>query len=135
MKATKYFFLVALMAVAILLSAGVQPAQAQTAKSKGSEEVTITTSALCGMCKTRLETAIYNTKGVKAVNLDLDSKALTVKYNPKKVSADKLRTVVSNTGYRADDVPANEIAFNKLPNCCKSAGACSKTESSCGDKH
>ncbi len=94
-----------------------------------SETVKIMTSAVCDMCKERIEKAVYNTKGVKAVTLDVDTKIATVKFNPKKVSADDLKAVISNAGYRADDVPANETAFNKLPRCCRTEGACTKNES------
>ncbi len=45
----------------------------------------------------------------------------------------RIKTVISNAGYRADDVPANEIAFKKLPGCCQTEGACSKTETT--NKH
>ncbi len=98
-----------------------------------SETVEILTSAVCDMCKERIEKAVYNTKGVKAVTLDVDSKIATVKFNPKKVSADDIKVVISEAGYRADDVPANETAFNKLPGCCRTEGACTKNESN--NKH
>ncbi len=94
-----------------------------------SETIKILTSAVCEMCKERIEKAVYNTKGVKSVVLDEETKIATVKFNPKKVSADVIKTVISNAGYRADDVPANETAFNKLPGCCRTEGACTKNES------
>ncbi|QQS28421.1 MAG: heavy-metal-associated domain-containing protein [Sphingobacteriales bacterium] len=120
-------------ALAIVLIAGFIVNQPPVQAGGKSETVEILTSAICDMCEERIEKAVYNTKGVKAVNLDLDTKIATVKFNPKKVSADEIRTVISNAGYRADELPANETAYNKLPGCCKAPGACSKSESN--NKH
>ena len=33
---------------------------------------------------------------------------------------ENIRTIISNLGYNADDVMANENAHNALPNCCQS---------------
>jgi hypothetical protein len=60
------------------------------------------------------------TKGVTAVNLDVESQVLTVTFKTKKNSVDNIRKIISNLGYNADDVKANESAHNALPNCCQS---------------
>ena len=60
------------------------------------------------------------TKGVTAVNLDIESQVLTVTFKTKKNSVENIRTIISNLGYNADDVMANESAHNALPNCCQS---------------
>jgi len=86
------------------------------------ETVQIKTSAECiaNCCKDRIEEEMQFTKGVTAVNLDVESQVLTVTFKTKKNSVENIRTIISNLGYNADDVMANESAHNDLPNCCQS---------------
>ena len=51
--------------------------------------------------------------------LDLDTKIITVSYNPDKVNVEKIKTSISKAGYSADEVKADKKAYNKLPSCCK----------------
>ena len=44
---------------------------------------------------------------------------ITVIYNAKKTTPEKIRTVISKTGFDADGVKADEKAQGKLDNCCK----------------
>ena len=88
--------------------------------------VKIKTSANCEMCKARLEKNVAFVKGVKDVNLDLADKVMTVSYNPKKVSVDKIKKAITDTGYDADELQKNETSHSKLPSCCqKKTGASS----------
>lgn len=83
------------------------------------EETTIKTSAQCGMCKVRIEKAVKKVKGVTSVDLDVKTKLVKVSYIKEKTSAEKIREAISNTGYDADEVKANEKAYEKLHGCCK----------------
>lgn len=87
--------------------------------SKKTQEIKITTSAQCGQCKTRIETALAYEKGVVKSKLDVDSKILTVIYKPEKTTPDKIRKAVAAVGYDADEIPADEQAYKNLPPCCK----------------
>ena len=49
-------------------------------------------------------------------------KKVTVGYNPKKISLDEIRKIISETGYDADDLKANPKSVEKLPACCKPGG-------------
>ena len=89
------------------------------AQSKSTETIIIMTSAVCGQCKTRIEEGMAFEKGVKDVTLDVESKKVTITYNTKKTSAEDLRKAISKLGYDADEVPADVVAYNKLPACCK----------------
>ncbi len=82
-------------------------------------EVKIKTSAVCKMCKKTIETALSYEKGVKASNLDVNSKVVTIAYNPKKTNPEQLRKAIAKTGYDADSVPAEAKAYNQLEDCCK----------------
>ena len=86
------------------------------------ETVVIQTSAECGECKERIEGALNYTKGVKFAELDLNSRKLTVKYKTDVISLEELKKQISALGYRADEVPADSVALEKLPACCKPNG-------------
>ncbi|GAB3989974.1 hypothetical protein GCM10028807_16130 [Spirosoma daeguense] len=87
------------------------------------KEVKIKTSAICGMCKARIERNLGFEKGVKEATLDVKSKVVTIKYNPAKTDVTKLKANISKTGYDADEVVADEVGYNKLPSCCKKGGS------------
>jgi len=88
-------------------------------KAEDDKEVKIKTTAVCEMCKARIERTLGLSKGVKESNLDLKDKVVTVKYNPNKTTPEAIRATIINTGYDADDLLANQKAHDKLPNCCK----------------
>jgi cation transport ATPase len=92
---------------------------AKSQEQKKEETVSITTSAVCSMCKDRIESEMAFEKGVKAVNLDLKTKVVTITYKTSKTDPDKLRTAITKIGYDADDKTANQEAYEKLPACCK----------------
>jgi mercuric ion binding protein len=90
----------------------------QEKKSK-TAEIEIQTSAVCGMCKERIEHDLAYAKGVKYVELDSETKVVMVEYNTSRTDPDKIRTAISEIGYDADGVQANQEAHDKLPACCQ----------------
>ncbi|RZK23649.1 MAG: copper chaperone [Hymenobacter sp.] len=120
MKAFAFSLLTLLSASGFAAQAQTAPvAAAATAKTKGSEQMQFKTSAVCDMCKARLEKSLAYEKGVQAAHLDVPSKVLTVTYNPAKTTPTALRTAVQKTGYDADDATADARAYERLPDCCK----------------
>jgi periplasmic mercuric ion binding protein len=115
MKSIK-FLLKATLAVMIFISV-TMTAKAQEQKKE--ETITIKTSAVCNMCKERIESAMAFEKGVKEVSLNVKTKVLTVTYKTSKTDPEKLRTAVTKIGYDADDKTADAEAYEKLPACCK----------------
>lgn len=91
---------------------------AQNTKN-GTEVIKIKTSAVCGMCKDKIESGLAFEKGVKDVSLDSETKIVSVTYKTAKTSPEKIRLAISKLGYDADEVPANVKAYEKLPSCCK----------------
>ena len=87
------------------------------------DEVKILTSAVCGMCKDLIEQNIAFETGVKDVVLDLDTKIVTIKYKTAKTNPEKLKLALSKLGYDADNVTADNVAYEKLPPCCKKGNA------------
>jgi copper chaperone CopZ len=89
------------------------------AKSNDDKVVKVKTSAICDMCKERLEKNVGLSKGVKEATLDLDTKVMTVTYNAKKTDAEAIKAVITKTGYDADGQEADQKAHDKLPKCCR----------------
>jgi copper chaperone CopZ len=113
MKKIVLMTLMSIVAVLVINTANAQE------KKKNYEEVQIQTTAVCGMCEERIEGNIAYEKGVKKVELDNDTKIVTIGYDPRKTDPEKLRTAISKIGYDADDVPADKEAHDKLPACCQ----------------
>ena len=90
-----------------------------SAEDKKTTELKIKTSAVCGQCKDRIEQGMAYEKGIKDVVLDVDTKIATVRYNPSKTTPTDIRNAISKLGYDADTIPANQLAYDKLPPCCK----------------
>ena len=111
-------FMKTLIAVAFALFT-FSTTNAQTAPPKGTETVKFKTSAVCDMCKTRLEKSLAYEKGVQSATLDVPSKILIVSYRTDKTTPVALRAAVQKTGYDADDLIAEPKAYNRLPECCK----------------
>lgn len=79
----------------------------------------VQTSAVCKMCKERLEHDMAFEKGVKAVNLNMEDKVLTVVYRNDKTTEEELKKAITEIGYDADDMLADQKAHDKLPACCQ----------------
>ncbi len=94
-------------------------AQQQDSSKTGIQTITIKTSAVCDMCKETLEKAMAYEKGVKTSTLNVDTKILTVTYDPKKTSPEKIKLAVTKVGYDADEMPADAKAYDNLDGCCK----------------
>jgi len=107
------------MAVVMLLITVGMNAQTQAKPA----EVKIKTSAICGMCKKTIEKALSKEAGVQKSTLDVNSKVVTVQYDPKTTSPEKIRTAISKAGYDADDVKADPKAYKNLDECCKKENA------------
>jgi len=103
---------------AFILLISVNAGVAQTAAA----EVKIKTSAICEMCKERIEKGVSKEKGVIKSDVDVDTKYITVKYDPSKTNPAKIREAIATTGYDADSVAAKPAAYKKLPHCCQKGG-------------
>ncbi len=108
---------VSALVLGLILGALVFPGIANAQET--AKEIKIKTSAQCEMCKDRIEKALKKADGVISSDLDLETKEVTVKYKEAETSPEAIRKVITKVGYDADDQPANEKAYNKLPKCCK----------------
>lgn len=87
---------------------------AQTDKS----EIAIKSSVVCEMCTKKVEKALAF-KGVEKSSIDLNTKIITVAYDPQQTSPEKIRSAISKAGYDADEVKADPKAYKRLNKCCK----------------
>jgi copper chaperone CopZ len=101
-----------------LLIAGL--AMDSVAQVKPVEKARIKTpNALCEACKTRIETYLHRYDGITLVNVNFRKGEVAVTYLTDRIDIEQIKTAISNLGYDADDVPANEEAYKKLPKTCK----------------
>jgi mercuric ion binding protein len=109
----KKIFLATLMATGFSFVANAQPVKAQlTAKIK-------TPTVGCEDCKRRIETYLNRYDGILTIQVNWRSKITTVKYLTDRTDIEQIKTAIANAGYDADDVPANEESYNRLPKTCK----------------
>ncbi len=73
----------------------------------------------CESCKPKLETALFDTPGVKKAKLDIETQTIHVVFNPKKITSEQIKKVILSTGYAADGVQPNAEDYAKLDGCCK----------------
>jgi mercuric ion binding protein len=78
-----------------------------------------TPGALCEACKPRIETYVKRINGVVSVNVNYRKGETVVKYVTDRTNIEEIKTAIANMGYDADDVPANEESYKRLPVTCK----------------
>ena len=111
---TRIVILSGIMLFAFMLASSMAFSQ-----DKKTETIKIKTSAVCDMCKDRIEKGMALEKGVKTVALDVNTKIATITYNPAKTTPDDLRKAIAKLGYNADNVARDKDVYAKLPSCCK----------------
>lgn len=78
-----------------------------------------TPNALCENCKTRIEGYLKRYDGILEVNVNFHKGETKVKYVTDRINIEDIKAAIANCGYDADDVPASEDAYNRLPKSCK----------------
>lgn len=89
---------------------------------KKNASINIHTTSVCGMCEETIEGELIYEKGVKSVDLDLETGIIHVQYDARRTDPDKVRQAVTKLGYGADGLPADPKAFAELPACCQKEG-------------
>ena len=95
-----------------------------TAQSPKVTTIKFITSAICDMCKERIEEKLNYTKGVVYAELDLETKMLTVKYKTDVITAEKIKEILASIGYSSDTVVRDREAYLALPKCCRGDESC-----------
>ncbi|MGB3005861.1 MAG: heavy metal-associated domain-containing protein [Chitinophagaceae bacterium] len=107
----KFSFLV-IISIGLSLSAYSQTKPLLTAIIK-------TPNALCENCKVRIETYLKRYDGVTEIIVNYRKGETKVKYLTDRTDIEQIKTAIANCGYDADDVPATEDVYNRLPKSCK----------------
>ncbi len=109
--------------LAIVLLSVVSGVSAQ--QSKKTETLTIKTQIYCDHCKQcescggRFDRELPFIKGIKDFSFDDKAMTITITYNTKQTTPEKLRLAIAAIGFDADDVKAEPKAVGKLDDCCK----------------
>ncbi len=91
-----------------------------SAQTKAVQTVKISTPTVqCEMCKNKIETYLKRFDGVGMVNVHVKKKETTVKFISDRTNIEEIKAAISNAGYDADEVTANEESYKRLPKCCK----------------
>lgn len=78
-----------------------------------------TPNALCENCKKRIEGYVKPYDGVLEITVNYRKAETKVKYITDRINIEEIKAYIANCGYDADDVPAAEDAYNRLPKTCK----------------
>src|SRR5215471_6233259 len=80
--------------------------------------VTFKVYGVCAaLCKPRIETASKG-KGVQSALWNVDTKMLTLVYDPTKTTLDKVQKHILDAGHDVENKKAKEIIYKSLPPCC-----------------
>jgi mercuric ion binding protein len=78
-----------------------------------------TPDILCEICKSRVETYLKRIDGLRSVSVNIHRGETTVKYLTDRTNIEEIKTAIANSGFDADDIPATEDAYKRLPISCK----------------
>jgi copper chaperone CopZ len=78
-----------------------------------------TPTAQCEQCKIRIETYLKRHDGVGEAVVNYRKGETRVKYITDRINIEEIKTAIANCGYDADEIPATEDAYKRLPLTCK----------------
>jgi len=98
--------------------------QSQEVKKKKSAKVTIEVDGICGMCKSRIETAALKTKGVKFAIWSVETHQLNLILDERKTDVATVQQNILAVGHDVvlkdeQKLVASEEAYNSVHPCCK----------------
>lgn len=73
----------------------------------------------CGMCERRIEGALKKVAGIYSADWDVETKQLTVRYDPETIQLKKIKQLVAKAGHDTDEVRAKDKVYENLPGCCQ----------------
>lgn len=98
--------------------------QSQEVKKKKSAKATIEVDGICGMCKTRIETAVLKTKGIKFAVWSVETHKLNVILDERKTDIATIQKSVLAVGHdiildEENKIIATDEAYASVHDCCK----------------
>jgi periplasmic mercuric ion binding protein len=90
------------------------------AQIKVSDKAVIKTPGVsCDLCKDRVEFFVSKEYGVSTVRCDIRKKTTTVTWLTDRTNLETIKVAIANLGFDADDIEAEETAYQRLPKECK----------------
>ncbi len=114
MKSARYIMLF----IAVLLTGSALIAQNNVPSSNKAKTVSIKVNGKCESCKARIEKAAQ-IKGVSKADWNMNSKILTLVYDPAEVSTDDVQRKIAGVGHDTEKYKADDKVYDSLPGCCK----------------
>ena len=90
---------------------------ATKAQSSKDSTASFKVSGVCGMCEQRIEKAL-KIKGIISAEWDLDSKLVSIVFDPTKTTLDKIHLRLADVGHDTEIKQATESTYKALPDCC-----------------
>ena len=87
----------------------------QNKNAKASIEV----DGVCMMCKSRIETACFKTKGVKSAVWDVETHELQLIFDERKTNLNEIHHNIAGVGHDTKELKATDEAYAKVHPCCK----------------
>lgn len=97
----------------------VNTAVAPTAMSDAAVKQTFKVSGNCEMCKARIDKAAKKVSGVSKADWNVDTKMLTVEFDPKKTNLQAIQAAIAKVGHDNDGGKADVKTYDNLPACCQ----------------
>ena len=73
----------------------------------------------CGMCESRIESAITGLEGVTKAEWDKETKMAEVSFDESKVKLDDIHKAIAKVGHDTEKEKASDEVYNGLAGCCK----------------
>jgi len=83
------------------------------------KKLTMEVDGKCDMCKTRIEEAALDVKGVKYALWDIPSHQLSLIIDERKTDPMKVKTALVTVGHDTKELKATEEAYATVHPCCK----------------
>lgn len=101
----------------ILMFAGNVNAIAQKRTNLPDTAILFKVYGVCEQCKQRIEKAAKN-RGVQSASWNVETKQLSLVYNPARTTLDKIQKRIIGAGHDLDNKKANDQVYSDLPACC-----------------
>ena len=81
--------------------------------------IDLSTNMICTISMNIIKKALNKANGVQNIEFDVDSKLVTVTFDDSLTNLSKLEKILTDSGFNANDKPADLMAYESLPKCCK----------------
>lgn len=91
----------------------------EVSKEMATTDISFGVRGNCGMCKSTIEKAANNVKGVASATWNVEKKKIDVSFDGSKTDAMEIHKAIAASGYDTEKAIGNLDAYDDLPSCCK----------------